>query len=58
MPENQPSETTVKAALFTVLAVGFATLYAAVVVDPAPPRQCNPGTIPGVFMPCDPRVLK
>lgn len=52
------SENTVKMALFTVLAIGFGTLYAAVALDPAPPRRCNAGTVEALFTPCDQRVTR
>lgn len=58
MSEQQPDETTVKAALFTVLAIGIGTLFAAVSLDPAPKHRCNAGTVEALFTPCDQRVTR
>lgn len=52
------SENTVKIAFFTVLAIGFATLYAAVALDPAPPHRCTIGTVEALFTPCDQRASR
>jgi hypothetical protein len=58
MSENQPSENTVKTAFFVVLAIGFATLYTAVALDPTPPRHCNAGTVEALFTACDQRASR
>lgn len=58
MSQNKATESTILTALCLVLGIGVATFCAAMLLDPAPPRHCNPGTVEALFTPCDQRVTK